>query len=299
MKNFYWIDSFDGYPPEMAEPIQLSISTYGTFYSAYAKALGYDFHLLRLEDLRVASAAQAVVWHAKFGNILAQPGGAYVGLIHPDPQKAGKLEVVYRLAASASELVLLNYAPKFPMVCRDKFRGVGIARDLGLRVPASVVLEAGCLPLEEVEFVEKTLGPYPLFVRPPDLTAGLGKKVLNDRAALQKYAAHPPFSERLLLVQPYIEIDAEFRVYLDQGEVIACRVRRPLENGVACTAPAAICAGSQALADHLEATYLCVDWLWDGQQYWFCEFETGGGFIELGEPDRSRVAKAFFQNLRR
>lgn len=297
MKPFYWIDSFEGYPPEMDEPIRESIVTYDTHYGPYTRALGYDFRLMRLEDLEIAVGQRPMIIHAEFGDLLAQPGGAYVGLIHPDRQKAGKLETLYGLIADSCQVKLLNFVPGFPMVCKDKFRGAGIAASVGLNVPRSVLLESGRLQQSQMHFVERSLGPYPFFVRPPDLTSGLGKKVLNDRTALLKYSGRPPFPGRMLLIQTCIAVEAEYRVYLDRGKTIACRLRRPLKAGESCSVPAAVRAGSEALAAHLGASYLCVDWLWDGEQFWFCEFETGGGFGELSEADQHRVAAAFFQIL--
>src|SRR5262249_2286006 len=146
-------------------------------------------------------------------------------------------------------------------------------------------------------FAEQIVGPYPMFIRPRDLTSGLGKKTINDRAGLRKYLEKPPYPGRVYIVQPYIEIKAEYRVYLDGCEIVACRRREPLEGGRSCATPGAVWASSRSLAEYMETTYLCVDWLWDGSEFWFCEFETGGGFSELSEPDRSRVAAAFFRKL--
>lgn len=296
MKNFYWIDSFEGYPDSMDGPIQTSLDTYDTLYSGYAETLGYTFRLVHLEDLSIASDDETTVSHPQYDNILATAAGAYIGLVHPDQRKERKQEALYRLVAGSKNVVLLNQTAKFPMVCKDKFRGIDIARGLGLDVPATALIGADSTPAD-LAFVERTAGPYPLFIRPVDLTSGLGKKVLNDREALERYIDRPPFPGRMLMVQPCLSVEAEFRVYLDGRRIVACRTREPLEDARSCIMPEAIRQGSQALADFLETTYLCVDWLWDGSRFWFCEFETGGGFSELSEPFRSRVATAFFRKL--
>jgi hypothetical protein len=297
MRDFYWIDSFEGYPEMMAGPIKTSLDIYNNLYSTYTEALGYKFRLVRLEDIYIASDDGTIAQHREFGNILAKDGAAYVGLIHPDLQKERKQESLYQLIASSKNVRLLNHTPKFPMVCKDKFRGVTIAREQGLRVLTTALLGAADSTPSQLDFAEQTVGSYPMFIRPRDLTSGLGKRTINDREGLRKYIDHPPFPGRMLIVQPCISIKAEYRVYLHGCEIIACRKREPLEDGSSCATPDAIREGSRALAEYLETTYLCIDWLWNGSEFWFCEFETGGGFSELSEPDRSRVAAAFFRKL--
>jgi hypothetical protein len=297
VKNFYWIDSFEGYPDSMNGPIQTSIDIYNTIYSAYTKSLGYRFRLIHLEDLYIASTHAPLVLHRDYGNILEKDGAAYVGLIHPNLQKERKQESLFQLIASVKNMRLLNYTPKFPMICKDKLRGVTIAHELGLPVFSTALLGGARSIQEQLDFAEHVVGGYPMFIRPRDLTGGLGKKTINDRPALQKYLERLPFPERIYIVQPYIMVEAEYRVYLDGCEIIACRKREPLEDGNSCAIPDEIREGSRSLAAYLETTYLCVDWLWNGSGFWFCEFETGGGFTELSEPYRSRVAAAFFRKL--
>ncbi|MFK4583652.1 ATP-grasp domain-containing protein [Bradyrhizobium ottawaense] len=297
MKNLYWIDSFEGYPSTMDGPIKTSIDVYNNLYCLYTEALGYRFRLVRLEDMYIASGERPTAQHTEYGNILAEDGAAYVGLIHPDLQKERKLESLYRLIASSKNVKLLNYTPKFPMVCKDKFRGVDIARELGLHVLNTALLGAEGSTPSQLDFAEQTVGTYPMFVRPRDLTSGLGKKTVNDRNGLQRYIENPPFPGRIFIIQPCISIVAEYRVYLDGCEIVASRKRVPLQEGKWCATPDSIRKGSRSLAEYLETTYLCVDWLWDGSDFWFCEFETGGGFSELSEPYRSRVAAAFFRKL--
>jgi hypothetical protein len=297
MKNFYWIDSFEGYPPTMDGPIKISIDTYNNLYCMYTEALGYKFRLVHLEDMYIASGEGPIAQHREYGNILANDGAAYVGLIHPDLQKERKQESLYRLIASSKNVRLLNHTPKFPMVCKDKFRGVDIARELGLRVLTTALLGAEGSTPSQLDFAEQTVGSYPMFIRPRDLTSGLGKKTINDRTGLRRYIDNPPFPGRMFIIQPCISVEAEYRVYLDGCEIVACRKRVPLQEGKLCGTPETIRKGSRALAEYLETTYLCVDWFWNGSEFWFCEFEKGGGFSELSEPYRSRVAEAFFRKL--
>jgi hypothetical protein len=297
IKDFFWIDSFDGYPKTMDGPIKTSLNIYDNLYRTYTEALGYKFHLVHLEDVYIASSGDPIAHHREYGNILAKDGAAYVGLIHPDFHKERKQESLYQIIAGSKTVQLLNHTPKFPMVCKDKFRGIDIARELGLCVLKTALLGAeGSMP-SVLDFVEQTVGSYPMFIRPRDLTSGLGKKTINDRNRLRKYLDNPPFPGRLYIIQPCVLIEAEYRVYLERSEIIACRKREPLEEGKLCATPNAIREGSRTLAEYLETTYLSVDWLWNGSSFWFCEFETGGGFSELSEPYRSRVAAAFFRKL--
>lgn len=296
MKNFYWIDSFQGYPDTMDKLISMSIETYQTLYPRYTEALGYCFRFLHLEDIDLAYGSDDIVHHREFGNILASEGAAYVGLVHPDLQRERKQELLYCMIARSKNVRLLNHSPKFPMVCKDKFLGTGIAREVGLRVlPTALICAEATAP--QLDFIEHTVGSYPMFIRPRDLTAGLGKRTINDREALQRYTQRPPFPGRPLIAQPCISVEAEYRVYLGRRDVVACRRREPLREGRLTVAPDALVKHSSALSDYLGTSYLCVDWLWDGFNYWFCEFELGGGFGELSEPHRDRVGKAFFQNL--
>jgi hypothetical protein len=294
VKPFYWIDSFQGYPAGMDVPIQTSIDTYNGLYSRYTEALGYELCLVDLEDVHISTGA---IWYESRGNLLTEEGAAYIGLVHPDPQRERKQESLYRLIAESPNLRLLNHLPKYPMVCKDKFGGVYLARQLGLATLPTALLGTGLDTLAQRNIAEKAIGGYPMFIRPRDLTAGLGKKVVNDREELERYLENPPFPQRMYIIQPHIEVETEYRVYLDGQRIIACRKREALEQGGSCATPSTIREGSRALAAYLESTYLCVDWICDGNDFWFCEFEVGGGFSELDAMDRDRVAAAFFRRL--
>src|SRR5262245_58739623 len=108
MKNFYWIDSFEGYPDAIDELIKSSLDTYDDLYRKYVEALGYALRGVQLEDVQLASGAgdSTVVRHPDHGDLLAAEAAAYVGLIHPDLQKERKQESLYRLFASSKNVRL-------------------------------------------------------------------------------------------------------------------------------------------------------------------------------------------------
>lgn len=303
MRKLYWIDSLCGYPEDI---IQASVDVYDGLYGEYAARHELDFHFCHLEDFRIACGDRAIVEHVAHGDILDQDCAAYIGIIHPDPQAEKKQETLYRLLARSTRVRLLNHIPRFPMVCKDKLAGIDIARACGLATPPTALIDSGATAADIV-FVERVIGAYPLFIRPRDLTGGMGAARLDSRAALAAYLANPPYAGRGYIVQPRIDIRIDYRVYLDRGDIIACRQREPLhgdltstiDGGGSCEAPDATRGGSIALAGYFGADYLCVDWLYDGHDYWFCEFEVGGGFKDLAESDRAGVASAFFDRGRR
>jgi glutathione synthase/RimK-type ligase-like ATP-grasp enzyme len=302
MRNLYWIDSFDTYPEDI---IHASVGVYDKLYGGYAAQHGLDFRFCHLEDFRIASGDRTMAEHREHGDILDQDCAAYVGLVHPDARTEKKQETLYRLLARSTRVRLLNHVPGFPMVCKDKFAGIDIARSCGLATPPTALVD-GSAGAADIAWVERLLGPYPLFIRPRDLTGGMGAARIDDRAALAAFLVDPPYPGRGYIVQPRIAIRVDYRVYLERDGIVACRRREPLhgdltttiDGGGSCSAPEAIRAGSIALARYLGTEYLCVDWLYDGRDHWFCEFEIGGGFKDLDDVDRARVAHAFFGRAR-
>lgn len=301
-KMLFWIDSFAGYP---AEIVDASRHVYEALYANYVGSFGHRFHFIDSASLRIMTGAQAGLWHDELGNLLEYDGAAYVGLIHPDPVIEERQETIYRLIAAWPHMLLMNYTAAFPMVCKDKFIGIEIARSLGLNVPPTALIDSHCGITGDAATMAAAVGGYPLFIRPNNLTGGMGAQSLADHDELQRFLQVPPFPGKSYLLQPELTIAVDYRVYLEDDRIVGCRARRPMhgkltttvDGGGSVAVPEAIQQPSQLLARHLQTRYLCVDWLWNGETYWFCEFETGGGFKDLDQPDRDRVAAAFFGRL--
>ncbi|NEC64481.1 hypothetical protein [Streptomyces sp. SID9727] len=218
--------------------------------------------------------APTVTWVRHFSPRAASPAGAAGGrMAHRDAWAA-----LARQLALASPAAIGADDPG-QLVQRDR------ARALGVRVPRGLVTTdpadaAGLLPAER--YVLKVLDRH--YVEPsPGRLAWYLPRVL-DRDRLTGVPGLPRSTP--VVLQEYVEHDAEYRVYLAGDELHAFEVAkerpedlwtRPGEVRVRRVRPPdAVASAARALAGDCGAVYGAFDFLWTGEEPVFLEMNAHG-----------------------
>lgn len=140
---------------------------------------------------------------------------------------------------------------------------------------------------------------YPAIVKPTGWCAGWGICMARSEEDLQGLLSLAQGGENALVVQPYLgDGTTDYRVFVVDGEPHAVLRRSPAEGGyVANTGrggrreyvalPAELEEAVGWFAAKVPIPFLCVDFLYDGERYWFSEIEPDGA---IGCPDPTSEA---------
>jgi glutathione synthase/RimK-type ligase-like ATP-grasp enzyme len=168
--------------------------------------------------------------------------------------------------------------------------------------------------LDGTGVIESAIGlGMPLVVRPTSWYGGVGVCFVESRPQLEQVLSlaagyDQPFIIQRMLAEPVIDA----RTYCVDGEVLAFVERssvpgEPLNNRTGFTAklgtvPEFIVTAARELYERTGLSYVCIDILFDGQDWWLSEIEIDAGALPVGEFDQDhvdRVLRARFASYRR
>jgi glutathione synthase/RimK-type ligase-like ATP-grasp enzyme len=301
MKNLFWIDSFTGYDEAL---IQESYKIYYDNYAEHVLRFDHKFIILPLDQIHISYNSVMQVVHPEYGNLLDKDCAVFVGVVHPDPAVEKRLETLYRLFSFSKRVKMINKSPIYPMICKDKMLGYQLASEHQLNILPTYLYCPTEFKGKNCKEIKTLLGDYPWFCRPSDLIASLGTLIIKSESDFDHFTKNIPIKGKSYIIQPFITIKQEFRIYLWDSKSIACRVKdntklnkfsKPQRSSV--PVPSFIINDSETFAQYVGLPYLCLDWLYDGENYWFSELETAGGFKEIDLETQKVIADAFFSRL--
>ncbi|MEU9132052.1 hypothetical protein AB0D08_28770 [Kitasatospora sp. NPDC048540] len=129
---------------------------------------------------------------------------------------------------------------------------------------------------------------YPAIVKPSGWCGGGGINLARSREDIRGLASLAQGGDTTLVVQPYLgDGTVDYRVYVVDGKPYAVMKRIPLPGSPVANAsrggimefppvPAELAAATAYFAERLPIPFFCVDFLFDGERYWFSELEPDG-----------------------
>ena len=304
--KFYWLDALSEYENTITSGV---MRVFDAIYKPYAKENGFEFEYIDAAGIiPVSSDKNMILYEGK--DILQNRAAVFISYANAQPQLEKILESVTRIAYQSDTWTIVNCTGKGIFLDKDKFAGISMARELGAPVLPTIVIPSNKKSRALIKDIEAVLGNYPYIVKPKEMLAGIGIIKIDSAESLKSIFDIIGQSARDYIAQPFIGGARDYRVYTDGGKIIACLQRQPADGeylasisrsgkGSGVTAPENIAALTEKIAEVFGGDYLCVDWLAAGNKFWFSEIESGGGFSALPEPERGRVAKAFFNSNRK
>ncbi|NUW39374.1 ATP-grasp domain-containing protein [Nonomuraea rhodomycinica] len=141
---------------------------------------------------------------------------------------------------------------------------------------------------------------YPVIVKPSGWCGGGGVNLARDAEEIRGLASLAQGGDTALVVQPYLgDGTVDYRVYVVDGEPYAVMKRIPQPGSPVANAsrggamefpevPAELAAATAYFADRLPIPFFCVDFLFDGERFWFSELEPDGVIApDWGDPART------------
>ncbi|GAA1266271.1 hypothetical protein GCM10009665_64140 [Kitasatospora nipponensis] len=137
--------------------------------------------------------------------------------------------------------------------------------------------------------------PFPAIVKPASWGAGWGITRVGNLEDLRAVAGLAAGSETALVCQPYLGDDtSDYRVYVVEGRAHTVLRRSPRCSGYVANGgrggrkeyvpiPEELAAAVPYFAAKFPVPYFCVDFLFDGSQFWLSQLEPDGA---IACPDR-------------
>ncbi|MET9398528.1 hypothetical protein [Kitasatospora sp. NPDC002965] len=155
---------------------------------------------------------------------------------------------------------------------------------------------------------------YPAIVKPAGWCGGGGINLARGPEDIRGLASLAQGGDTTLVAQPYLgDGTVDYRVYVVGGEPYAVMKRIPEPGSPVANAsrggamefppvPDELAAATAYFAEKLQIPFFCVDFLYDGERYWFSELEPDGVIApDWSDPDRTLqrdVARARFTAYR-
>ncbi|MEU4832160.1 hypothetical protein [Streptosporangium sp. NPDC023615] len=194
----------------------------------------------------------------------------------------------------------LSFPPGLSAVANDKLATILHLRDSP--VPPIPTLRIGTgrdigKHLYEVALKDLT---YPAIVKPAGWCGGGGVNLARDAEEIRGLASLAQGGDTTLVIQPYLgDGTVDYRVYVVDGEPYAVMKRIPEPGSPVANAsrgatmefppvPAELAEATAYFYRKVPVPFFCVDFLFDGERFWFSELEPDGVIApDYGDPDRT------------
>lgn len=141
---------------------------------------------------------------------------------------------------------------------------------------------------------------YPAIVKPAGWCGGGGINLARSAGDIRGLASLAQGGDTTLVVQPYLgDGTVDYRVYVIGGRAHTVLKRTPQPGSAVANAshggilefapvPDELAEATAYFAERLPIPFFCVDFLHDGQRFWFSELEPDGVIPGVpGDPDRT------------
>ncbi len=300
MTPFYWIEGFHDYDRALFKG---GLDKFKDIVEPIAEEHGLKITYLNVADLFFGYTAQPHVYF-QGEDLLLHKACAYIPYTNPHPQTEQILHSLARIVTSAKNWKLINQPLHLD---RNKENAYHLASLIGAKTIPSWLVPERTMGRSHLTVMEAQIGPYPYILKPTSMLAGMGIMKIESREMLCSLLDHCAQSSRTYIIQPFLKGAADYRVYLENHEVIACQKRVPPKGGYLANisqsgSSTAVRVDSKMenlsiqLAKQLTQGYICIDWLVTDEEIFLSEIDFAGLFLGLPEPERTRVIHAFFRS---
>ncbi|MFF2040819.1 RimK family alpha-L-glutamate ligase [Kitasatospora sp. NPDC058170] len=194
----------------------------------------------------------------------------------------------------------LPFPPQVSLLGNDKLATLLYLEDSPVRPIPSVRIGTG-RDISKHQY-EVALGgmTYPAIVKPSGWCGGGGINLARGPEDVRGLASLAQGGDTTLVVQPYLgDGTVDYRVYVVDGEPYAVMKRTPEPGSPVANAsrggsmefppvPPELAAATAYFAERLPIPFFCVDFLFDGERYWFSELEPDGVIApDFDDPHRT------------
>lgn len=196
----------------------------------------------------------------------------------------------------------LPHPPGLATLCNDKMATVLMFGDCPVPPIPTARVGSGRDLLSESYMVSIADLSYPAVAKPASWCAAFGLNLARDLRDVRGLLSLAQGGDTTLVFQPYLGGGTrDYRVYLVDGEPLGVLARVPGEGALVtqfatggtlhfAPFPEELRAAVEYFAAKLPVPYVCVDFLHDGERFWFSEIEFDGT-IQCPDPGSPAVVE--------
>ena len=144
--------------------------------------------------------------------------------------------------------------------------------------------------------------PYPAFTKPAGWCASRGINLARDAHDVRGLLSLAQGGDTTMVLQPFLgDNTADYRVFMIDGKPHTVMVRASGDGAIYpqfttgatmwfCPLPEELSEAMSWIAKKLPVPFACVDFLHDGEKFWFSEIEMDGGILCPDPSDPQAVA---------
>ncbi|WP_083975975.1 ATP-grasp domain-containing protein [Kitasatospora azatica] len=194
----------------------------------------------------------------------------------------------------------LPFPPQVSMIGNDKMATLLYFDDSPVPTIPSLRIGTGRDISRHVYEVALQNLTYPAIVKPAGWCGGGGINLARSSEDIRGLASLAQGGDTTLVVQPYLgDGTVDYRVYVIDGKPYAVIKRVPETGSLVANAsrgatmefpsiPDELAKATAYFAERLPIPFFCVDFLFDGERFWFSELEPDGVILpDFADPHRS------------
>jgi len=235
------------------------------------------------------------------GEVVTPEDTLFITALYSLPYQSMDIFNQYSVYAVLEQLgFYLPFPPSLSPIANDKAATMLFFADSP--VPTIPTVRFGCGPDVGKHAYEVCLSglTYPAIVKPSGWCGGGGVNLAHSAEDVRGLATLASGGDTTLVAQPYLgDGTIDYRVYVVDGEPYAMMQRTPepgspvanASRGGSMSFPPVVPELAEAtayFAERLPIPFFCLDFLYDGERYWFSELEPDGVIApEWTDPTRA------------
>jgi hypothetical protein len=260
-------------------------------YRKILESMGYRFGLVKPDDIHIDFNHETPTCYVNDTRVTPNDTIFVTSMWTMPHQVVDTCNQLFLYSALESLGFFLPIPLKFANITVDKMTTYLHLRERPVRhLPTSRVAAGRDVFVKDYAIATANL-KYPVLVKPSYWAMGIGVCIAHNPEELHGLMGLARGADTALVVQPYLSGAADYRVYVVNGEPVLIMKRSPRKEALTAnlatggtaeytkSLPSELRGAIEYIASRLPMPYMAMDFLHDGERFWFSEIEPDGALV--------------------
>jgi len=280
-------------------------------YRKILEAMGYRFRLVKPDDIHIEFSDEMPICYVNDARVTPHDTVFVTSMWTMPHQVVDTCNQLFLYSALESLGFFLPIPSKFANITVDKMATYLHLSECPVQhLPTSRIAAGRDVFMKDYAIATTNL-KYPVLVKPSYWAMGIGVCIAHNPEELHGLMGLARGADTALIVQPYLSGAADYRVYVVNGEPVLVMKRSPRKDALTAnlatggiaeytkSVPSELRDAIDYIASRLPMPYMAMDFLHDGERFWFSEIEPDGALVFdkeddlLGSPKAETATKRF------
>ncbi|MHC2621862.1 hypothetical protein ACVIW2_003894 [Bradyrhizobium huanghuaihaiense] len=308
LKNVFWV-----YPERnTARQREFEERRVWAPYRKVLESMGYRFGLVKPDDIHIEFDHERSVCFVNDARVTPRDTIFVTSMWTMPHQVVDTCNQLFLYSALETLGFFLPIPLKFANITVDKMATYLHLRECPVRHLPTSRIAAGRDVFTKDYAVAVANVKYPALVKPSYWAMGIGVCIAHNPEELHGLVGLARGADTAVVVQPFLSGASDYRVYVVNGEPVLIMKRSPRKDSLTAnlatggtaeytkTLPSELRGSIDYIASRLPMPYMAMDFLHDGERFWFSEIEPDGALVfdkadELTDAMKVEAATKRFQ----